>query len=61
MSKVNAFIKDLMPGRSETEVQEAEEYFQEYLLVVRGIAERLEREGKEAPVFEEDDTPQVTA
>lgn len=47
MSKINEFVRELMPGRSEADIEEAERNLQEYLLVVNEMAQRLEREGKE--------------
>jgi hypothetical protein len=52
-SKTNQFIRDLCKGKTEEEIQEAEENFREYLLVVKEICDRLEREGKDIPSFDE--------
>ena len=43
-SKPIAFIRELMKGKSENEILEAEENWREYMLVVREIADRLENE-----------------
>jgi len=39
------FIRELCKGKSEDELQEAEENFRAYLLLVKRICERLEQEG----------------
>lgn len=44
-SKISLFIRDLCRGRSEEELKEAEQNFRDYLLVVKEICDRLEREG----------------
>ena len=52
-SKTNKFIRDLCNGKSEAEILEAEQNFQDYLLVVKEICDRYEREGKELPSFDD--------
>ena len=44
-NKPIAFVRELMNGRKEEEILEAEENFREYLLVIKEIAGRLEEEG----------------
>lgn len=44
-NKPIAFVRELMNGRTEEEVLEAEENFREFLLVIKEMADRLEREG----------------
>ena len=39
-----AFIRELMKGKSEKEILEAEENWREYMLVVKEITDRLENE-----------------
>jgi len=51
-SKTSKFIRDLCNGRTEEEILEAEENFREYLLVVKEICDRHEREGKDFPSFD---------
>ena len=51
-SKTMKFIRDLCNGKTEEELLEAEENFQDYLLVVKEICDRYEREGKEFPIFD---------
>lgn len=51
-SKISLFIRDLCKGKTEEELQEAEQNFQDYLLLVKGICDRLEREGKEVRSFD---------
>lgn len=56
-SKTLQFVKAICQGRTEKEIAEAQETFKEYLLVIRDICDRLEREGKKLPEF--DDWQQV--
>jgi hypothetical protein len=42
-----AFIRELCKHKKENEIQSAEENFRELLLVIKGICDRLEDEGKE--------------
>ena len=44
-NKPIAFVRELMNGRKEEEILEAEENFREYLLGIKEIAGRLEEEG----------------
>ncbi|MFZ1424783.1 MAG: hypothetical protein WAS55_13250 [Saprospiraceae bacterium] len=44
-NKPIAFVRELMNGRSEEEILEAEDNFREFFLVIKEIANRLEREG----------------
>ncbi len=46
MSKLDEFVRGLMSGQSEEAIEEAKSNFQDYLLLVHGIAERMEREEK---------------
>lgn len=43
-----SFIRDLYKGESEERIQGAEENFKEYLLLIKRICLRLEREEEEA-------------
>lgn len=43
-NKPIAFIRELLKDKPEEEILEAEENFREYLLVVSGIANRIENE-----------------
>lgn len=52
-SKISLFIRDVCKGKSEEELKEAEQNFQDYLLVVKEICERLEREGITIPSFDD--------
>ncbi len=54
-SKISQYIRDLCNGNTEAELLEAEENFREYLLIVKEICDRIEREGKELVDFDEDD------
>lgn len=40
------FVKKVMSGASPQEIEEAEERWFEFLRILRGIVERLEREGR---------------
>lgn len=51
-SKTSKFIRGLCNGKTEEEILEAEENFREYLLVVKEICDRYEREGKDFPSFD---------
>lgn len=51
-SKLNQFVRGLCEGKTEEEIQEAVENFEEYLLVVKGICDRLESEGKSVLGFD---------
>ncbi|MCF8247563.1 MAG: hypothetical protein K9J37_21245 [Saprospiraceae bacterium] len=46
------FLRDLCNGKTEEELLEVEQNFQDYLLVVKEICDRYEREGKEFPNFD---------
>lgn len=52
-SKLSKFIRDLCNGKTEEELLEAEQNFQDYLLVVKDICDRYEREGKDFPSFDD--------
>lgn len=52
-SKTTKFIRDVCNGKTEEELLEAEQNFQEYLLVVKQICDRQEREGKEFTNFDD--------
>jgi hypothetical protein len=41
------FVRELCKHKSEEEIREAEENFRDYLLLVKRICERIEREEKE--------------
>ncbi|MDB4984472.1 MAG: hypothetical protein JWM20_651 [Patescibacteria group bacterium] len=41
-----AFIRELMAGKTEEEIQEAEENFRNYLMLVKRIALRVEEDEK---------------
>ncbi|MCF8282294.1 MAG: hypothetical protein K9J45_18005 [Bacteroidales bacterium] len=51
-SKAMKFLRDLCNGKTEEELLEVEQNFQDYLLVVKEICDRYEREGKEFPNFD---------
>lgn len=51
-SKISLFVRELCKGKSEEELAEAEENFRNYLLVIKEMCERLEREGKEVARFD---------
>ena len=51
-TKISQFIRELCKGKSEEELLEAEENFRNYLLVVKEICDRLEREGRDHPSFD---------
>ena len=51
-SKAMKFLRDLCNGKTEEELLEIEQNFQDYLLVVKEICDRYEREGKEFPSFD---------
>jgi hypothetical protein len=55
MSKLDEFVRGLMPERSEVDIEEAKTNFKEYLLLVNEIADRLAREGKECGTDENGD------
>lgn len=50
---VSKFINNISKGRSEIELLEAEENFTKYLLVVKDIVDRLEKEGIKTSSFDE--------
>ncbi|MBK8245379.1 MAG: hypothetical protein IPK88_18275 [Saprospiraceae bacterium] len=50
---VSKFISNISKGRNEIELLEAEENFTKYLLVVKDIVERLEKEGTSTSFFDE--------
>lgn len=52
-SAIEQFVRDLMPGRTGADIEEAVYNFMEYLKVVGEISERLEREGESLPTAEE--------
>ncbi|MBK8483864.1 MAG: hypothetical protein IPL31_05840 [Saprospiraceae bacterium] len=47
------FIRDLCEGKTEEEILEAEQNFRSYLLVVKAICDRIEREGKSLLDFDD--------
>lgn len=51
-SKISHFIRDLCKDKTEAELQEAEENFREYLLLVKEICDRMESEGKDFVDFD---------
>lgn len=55
MSKIDEFVRDLMPGRSEADIEEAKTNFQEYLLLVQEMSDRMERKEKNVGIDENDD------
>lgn len=52
-SKTLQFVRELCKGKTEEEILEAEQNFKDYLLVVKEICDRLEREGKGLPSFDD--------
>jgi hypothetical protein len=46
-SKAHDFIRELCKGKTEQEIQDAEETFKRYIALVKRICERLEREERE--------------
>ena len=51
--KTLQFVRELCKGKSEEEILEAEHNFKDYLLVVKEICDRLEREGKDLPSIDD--------
>jgi hypothetical protein len=51
-AEISQFIRNLCPGATEAELQEAEQNFMEYLMVVKRIAYRIEAEGLEVIDFD---------
>jgi len=47
------FIRDICNGRTEEELNEAEQNFREYLLVVKEICDRIERDENRTSDFDE--------
>lgn len=47
------FIRELCKGKNEEELFEAEENFREYLMVVKEICDRIEREDKGESDFDD--------
>ena len=45
-SKIKEFVKELCPDKSEKELSEAVHRLSEYLIIIKDICDRLEREGK---------------
>lgn len=52
-SKISQYVREICKGKTDEELSEAEQNFQDYLLVVKEICDRLEQEDK-APDFDED-------
>lgn len=52
-SKTLQFIRELCKGKTEEEILEAEQNLKDYLLVVKEICDRLEREGKDISSFDD--------
>ncbi|MBK6545743.1 MAG: hypothetical protein IPG12_10800 [Saprospiraceae bacterium] len=52
-AEISQFIRNLCQGATEIELQEAEQNFMDYLMVVKRISDRLEAEGKEIIDFDE--------
>lgn len=51
-SKISQFVRELCKGKSEAELQEAEQNFSDYLLLIKEMCDRLEREGISIPSFD---------
>ncbi len=51
------FIRELCKHKTEEEILEAEENFRKYLLIVKGICERLEREEAEKKKIDKEKEP----
>ncbi len=51
--QVSLFIRNVCKGKTEEELIEAEQNFIEDLMVVKGISDRLAREGKSLNTFDE--------
>lgn len=52
-AEISQFIRNLCQGATVEELEEAEQNFMDYLMVVKRIADRLEFEGKEIIDFDE--------
>lgn len=50
------FIREICKGRTEEELQEAEQNFREYLMVVKEICDRIGKNGNEDSDFDESKT-----
>ena len=55
-----AFIRELCKQKTEDEIQEAEENFRKYLLLVKRICERLEREENSLTSLDSQDNYEIT-
>lgn len=51
-AEISQFIRTLCPDATEFELQEAEQNFMDYLMVVKRIADRIEAEGLEIIDFD---------
>ncbi len=51
--EISHFIRNLCQGATEEELQEAEQNFIDYLMVVKRIADRIEAEGLEIIDFDD--------
>lgn len=56
-SATERFVRDLMPYNTEEEIAVAIENFQEYLLLVKEMCDRLEEEGISIPKFADEEKP----
>lgn len=52
-TKTSQFVRELCKDKTEEELLEAEQYFRDYLLVVKEICDRLERDGINIPSFDD--------
>jgi len=52
-SHISQFVRSICVGRTEQELLEAEHNFREFLLVIKEICDRLERDGISIPSFDE--------
>lgn len=51
-SKISQFVRELCKGKTEEELKEAEQNFSDYLLLIKEMCDRLEREGISIPSFD---------
>lgn len=52
-SHISQFVRAVCMNRTEPELLEAEQNFREFLLVIKEICDRLERDGVSIPSFDE--------
>lgn len=52
-SKTLAFVRELCKGLSEEKLLEAEQNFMDYLLVVKEMCDRIERDSQDTPAIDD--------